>query len=178
MIAELARRAALEELDDAFAYVESWVRGGQTLVSLCEELKISYHMLNRWCSEQHEDAAARLQRAREAGAHALLEESLQIADDDTNDSKEKVARDKLRIDAREKLAAAWNQSFGPGKSGVTVNIGTLMLEALRQPMQRRVEQLETSPPPAALALAPARIIDQPANSTPDFEVLSADVPAT
>jgi hypothetical protein len=94
--------------------------------------------------EADEEFAARFARAREVGFDAIAEETLDIADDGTNDwverkrqdgsieevvNSEHIQRSKLRIETRLKLLAKWN----PKKYGdkQTVDVGNKEGETLR-----------------------------------------------
>lgn len=94
--------------------------------------------------EADEEFAARFARAREVGFDAIAEETLDIADDGTNDwverkrqdgsieevvNSEHIQRSKLRIETRLKLLAKWN----PKKYGdkQTVDVGNKEGETLK-----------------------------------------------
>jgi hypothetical protein len=106
--------------------------------------------------EADEELAARFARARDIGFDAIAEETLEIADDGTNDwterkrqdgstdtvlDSEHVQRSKLRIETRLKLLAKWS----PKKYGdkQTVEVGNKDGEALK---------VESNADNAALAL--------------------------
>lgn len=102
-----------------------------------------WHTVYYWMDKEPEFSGA-IARAREIGYDAIAEETLQIADDATNDYMERnggedapgyvlngehVQRSKLRIETRLKLLAKWS----PKKYGDRVNLehsGKVGLEAL------------------------------------------------
>jgi hypothetical protein len=68
----------------------------------------SVDTIQRW-EAQRPDFCGALSRAREAGAHALTARAIQIADTGVEgETSAQVARARLRVDARFRLAAAWN----------------------------------------------------------------------
>ncbi len=109
--------------------------------------------------EADEEFHRKVTLARARGCDALAEESLDIADDGSNDYMEKlmadgtmrrvidtehVQRSKLRIDTRLKLAAVWNHAEYGAKSSVDVS-GTLSLEALVLASLPKDEPLNVTP---------------------------------
>lgn len=97
---------------------------GETLRAICrDEGMPSWRTVYDWIDEFPE-FAARIERAREAGAEAIAQETFDIADDARNDWMEKfdqngqsqgyvlngehVQRSKLRIETRLKLLAKWH----------------------------------------------------------------------
>lgn len=148
LVAALERRTR-ETFEDADAppdlqathldYVCAWVEAGRTLRALAARISteagqdILPSMLSHYLRANFEGAGQRLEDAREIGAHAMLDETLEISDEDVL-SSEDAARARNRIGARQYVAGAWNQATrASGKGGVTVNIaaGELMLGALR-----------------------------------------------
>lgn len=93
------------------------VSNGQTVAQVCRDLDIARHQIYAWI-EADKDFASRMEAARAAGADAIADEALAIADDgtfDTIDGKfgpklnnEWVARSKLRVETRLKLLAKWH----------------------------------------------------------------------
>lgn len=104
---------------------------GRTWTQACAEVSraldrpVSAHVIGAWIRESDELTEARA-RAREACAEALAEGTLEIADDTDGD----VARDRLRVDVRQRLAAqldssrwAKDRSAAPaGPASVSVSI--------------------------------------------------------
>jgi len=52
---------------------------GQSLLSICNAMGLAYSTAKQW-ERDHPEHAANVARAREAGCHALADQSLQIAD--------------------------------------------------------------------------------------------------
>jgi len=137
MILELERRTLLEFPDEPEAtildYVVRWQSNGKTLSKLCLELEVSWELLKDTLNRKwgRDEVNARLSRAREDAAHRLADETLDIADAATDDN---VQAARLQVSTRQWVAERWNRELAPNKqAGIQINIGTLMLEALRQP---------------------------------------------
>lgn len=84
--------------------------------------------INVWI-DRKPDFSAAVARAREAGAWALVEVAKDIADACPVDSSAHVAKARLMVDTRFKLAAGWNPvAFGnrPGM-GLTVNADSISI---------------------------------------------------
>lgn len=108
------------EIEDA---ILSAIAEGIPLREICRREDMpSWRAVYDWL-EADEDFASRFARARELGYEALAEETLDIADDGTNDwverrmkdgstaivlNGEHVQRSRLRIDTRLKLLAKWS----------------------------------------------------------------------
>jgi AraC-like DNA-binding protein len=135
---ELERRTREEWPDELerthLDYVADWQANGKTLRSLCDQLAVSPNMLHTHLRDTYGVGTVRdvLARAREAGAHLFAEESIDIADAATEDDVQ-VAR--LQVSTRQWVAERWNPKELGGQKGANliVNVGSLMLEALRQP---------------------------------------------
>lgn len=149
LAAELELRARAEFPEDpsanALDYVARWQAGGNTLRKLCKELSVSAPMLSDYLRITYgaPETRAALSRAREYGAHQLVEQALEIADEATILDVQ-VAR--LRVQTNQWVAERWNAAemgTKPAGASLTVNIGSLMLDALRQPI----------PAPSAIASA-------------------------
>lgn len=88
--------------------------------------------VTRWLNASQE----RKQTLADSRAHAadgMAEDALEIADSSEDMTKEGIASAKLRIETRQWLAAVWNRDkYGKDRETVTINIGTLHLDALRQ----------------------------------------------
>lgn len=80
-----------------------WARiaDGETLQAIAQAWQIPVGRMVRWVLSDPDRTTA-YRQAQEAAAHALIAEVVGIADQDHDD----VARDKLRIDTRFKVAAA------------------------------------------------------------------------
>lgn len=103
---------------------------GQTVLSLCKEVGISPGRFYDWVNKSEERTAA-LARAREVGAHSLVEETAEIVDTATPDD---VAVAKLRAENRWKMAKAFNRAQYGDQQGPMVNIsfGDMALDSLRK----------------------------------------------
>lgn len=147
MIAELDRLTRAEfgsEPATHLDYAEFRVASGSTILQLAGELSavvgapIHREALSKYLAslERESDTEGTLARARARGAHAIAEHTLALADSATDET---VQATTLQIRTRQWLAERWNaaelgQLKGPS---VTVNINSLMLEALRQPVPTR-----------------------------------------
>ena len=146
--AELERRTRTEWPDEPERTQLEWVAqyqaGGGLLKTLADECKCSPAFLREYLRVKFGADAVRdaLRRAREEGAHSLVEEALIKADVATPENANAV---RLQVQTRQWVAERWNAAElgGQKQQGMTINIGTLMLEALRQP----------SPPVSGIAAA-------------------------
>jgi hypothetical protein len=92
---------------------------GRTLVQACEIVtresghEVSPGLMRYWCSKS-DHLGPMLDRARELCAEALAESTLAIADDG-----EDPARDRLRIDVRQRLAGQYDASRWAAKPAAT-----------------------------------------------------------
>ena len=133
-------------------FAELWVASGRTIQDLANVLTqrlfpaaegqppadvIYREALSKYLSSLERAATeGTLARARARGAHALAEASVSLADTATKDTASAVG---VQVRSRQWLAERWNAAeFGQQKVGVSVNIGTLMLDALRQPLPARI----------------------------------------
>ncbi len=153
MAAELRRRT-LERFDDPNAtvldYCADWVASGQTMAKLARELEVSHSLVMTFLRHEHGTDVVRdvMRDARETGAHVLAEQSIDIADAATPDDVQ-VAR--LRAGTRQWVAERWNARELASKSATTavqINVGALLLDALRQPIEslRAIESARTPEP--------------------------------
>jgi hypothetical protein len=94
----------IEELLDRLAK-------GETLTSVGKDTRMpSVRSVYSWV-ESDKDFAARFHDARAKGVHALVEETLQIADEPVaKDDSVAVANKRVRIDTRLRLAGKWLSS--------------------------------------------------------------------
>lgn len=172
MIAELSKRA-LEECGDAEAhleYVVDWVKGGKTLVELASDLSVSLHMrividgsifeditarmvTKHLNTKYPETAGAELAAARREGAHGMVAQAMQIADEVPAD-REQIAKAKLRVDTRLWAAERWNRDeLGKAPEvALQLNINALHLDAMR------VQRIPAKESAASIAGARAFII--------------------
>jgi hypothetical protein len=111
------------------------VADGHTLRSIALEVGCTRSIINEWLYHDKERAALYLHaRATAAACHA--ETALDIAD---NCSETGTSKARLQVETRQWLAGVYDrEQFGQQKPGVTVNIGHLHLDALRQ---RQVEKV-------------------------------------
>ena len=112
------------------AQVFHHIAGGMTVSKLCETLGLAQRTFYDWI-ERTPSRIETLTRARELAAHALADQTLEIADSAT---PEDVQVAKLRTDIRLKLAARHNRAyFGESQSPlVSIDLGSLALDALRR----------------------------------------------
>lgn len=142
MKAELERRTRAEFPDEPertwLDYVAACLADGQTFRALCRDMGVStpmvYDALNHAFGQENVRAA--FAKARELGAHQLAEEAIEISDEVMQTPAESQ-RASLRIRARQWTAERWNRAdMGQQKAaGATINIGTLMLQALQAPIE-------------------------------------------
>lgn len=143
-------------LDYAIAQIESGIpiAGIARTIATSTGLDIQRHVLSKYLHDSQSDADERLAKARPTMAHAMAEDALGIVDEKVYD-KIDVARNALRARTREGLAKMFNPEFNQNKQqGVTLNIGTLHLNALRSAPQA----VELSPH-ARVSLMPAIVAD-------------------
>lgn len=146
MVLELEQRTRLYFEDDEHTvldYVCAWQAGGNTLKRLAVEISedtkldppIDSGTIRRWLNRTYDrdELDERLAEARELGAHALVDAALDDAEEIDDTAAAKIVR--VRNDARHWTAERWNRrELGQSKPGVnvTLNVGTLHLDAMRQ----------------------------------------------
>lgn len=117
-------------------YIYGRVADGATLKQLAEELGISRPILSGWCNHTSRRDAYVSARREAALAHA--EEGLAIVDSAT---PETASAAKLRSDYRKYLAAKLDpRTWGDPKAAVTIDLGQLHLEAVKQIQAEQREQ--------------------------------------
>lgn len=144
VIDALTTRASevLSDIENAtpLDYVEHWQASGKTLNKLGEELKEDPEFIVRYLRRTYgrDVVDQRLSEARARGSHRLIDNALGIADKATPEDVN-VAR--LKVQTNQWTAEKWNrEEFGQAKhQGITLNIGTLHLDALRAPKPLPVE---------------------------------------
>ena len=127
--AELVKAVAAAGGEDALI---SRVESGETIAAIAGTLGVSRPMLSTYLN-RNADAKERITRAREASAHALVEEALAIADSATHDD-DRAKR--LQVSMRQWLAGKFNRErYGDGPMvAVSVQTENLLLSSLlRQP---------------------------------------------
>lgn len=136
-----ARYAMLDANAD---YIMELLEEGQSLktisVRLTDKLEepISHAMVGKWCQQAENEQ--RVTRARAIAADSRAESVLDRSDTLVRDvalgikGKEDIAAARLANDADQWIAGVWNrQRYGQqNAASVTVNIGQLHMEALRQ----------------------------------------------
>lgn len=111
------------------------VANGETIRSIAVDVGCSRSMLTEWLHNDAERRALYL-RARATSADALAESALDIADASSETGTSKA---RLQVETRQWLAGVYDrEQYGQQKPGVTVNIGQLHLDALRQRQAEKV----------------------------------------
>lgn len=137
-------RAMLATIHDAggIDHVLRRVADGETLTGIARSMGLSRSMLSDWLNDTPERAES-LRRARATSASALAEQALELAD--TNACAEH-GKTRLQIEMRRWLAGRYSpDEYADQKAAaVTVNVGSLHLDALRNSLipnglQNRVE---------------------------------------
>lgn len=126
------------------------IGAGDSLGSIAEA-----HGVGRWALTTWLEDPARVdlyKRARVRAASALAEKTIEIADnaaagtDGDAPAESDVARDKLRIQARQWLSSRWDrETYGDrANTSVVVNMATLHIDALRRagPVAPEVKVIE------------------------------------
>lgn len=151
MIAELTRRTLSyfeDESHNAFDYVLAWTHEGYTMTALAADItkglnggnmlgpmQITRNMLMTYMRELVgvERVDNELRGARREGAHGLVESGIQTLDSGSNE-RDAANANKLRLEARERLAATWNRAEFARNAGVQVNVSfaSQHLNALRK----------------------------------------------
>ena len=121
-------------------YVFAAVADGMTITAIAEELGIYRQWLSWWVNRP--ERKARYLAARRLGAEAHVEAGLKIVDEATPESAHLA---KIRSDYRKWLAAKTDPAtWGQQDGGVTINLGDLHLQAVKQlGSVRRVIEHET-----------------------------------
>lgn len=138
MMSTLADLAAADGLTPA-EYIHDFIASGRTMTDLAEHLGVSREYASRNLNA-FPDIRAALSGARLAGADALAEQSLRMADDLAvrMDRGEDVKNERIGLlreqnSVRKWLAAVANpEKYGRNDNQVTINIGDLHLDALRK----------------------------------------------
>ena len=142
-------RALLRGSPDMGASVLERIALGQAVARVASDMGVTVMALHEWLDDPAR--AETVRRARKAGAAALAEQTLAIAEGElptvhpvTGEPVLDPSRDKLRIQARQWIAerrdrAAW----GAAKEGLTINVAALHLDALRaRPATLQADQAE------------------------------------
>ena len=125
-------------LPDGPTFVEDWLAGNRSMTELAVLIGRSREYVSRTLHDD-EDYRAAIDRGMRRRADALAEEGLKLVDDLAEEAKGAELRDRigvtrLQVNQRNFLAAALNrEKFGSsGGGGVTINMGSLHLDALRK----------------------------------------------
>jgi hypothetical protein len=134
--------SALGEEASALDYAVEWIASGKSVQALADSLaaelqtSVSRPLVSSILHSAASDATARLDAARREGAHALADEMTHIADT-AEATAGGAAKARVQIGTRQWLA----ERFAPDRFGqkanavqLNVSIGSLMLDALRQPI--------------------------------------------
>jgi hypothetical protein len=140
LLATLRGRAQQEFGDGSseLDYVLHWLRDGGTILSLAARLQnemgesVSRSFLSGSVHRLSRDAKDQIEAARRDGAHALIEQTITIADQ-TPPTANDAHKAKLAIGVRQWMAERYNrEDFGNARPDVVISLGTLHLDALRQ----------------------------------------------
>ena len=121
-----------------------------TIKDVAASAGVGITALLRWIDADTDRTAAYI-RARAAKASILADETILIADNGAAESAADPARDKLRIQARQWLAARWDrQQYGDRQdSTVSINVQSLHLDAFRRRSPPADEPLHIDVSPSA-----------------------------
>jgi hypothetical protein len=142
LLAALYRRAGAELGEGAtpLDYICDAIAGGSNFFKLAASLEeemgepISRGFVSNVANNFSSDARARLDAARAEGAGALVDKALNIAEEAPTDAGG-VQRAKLEIGMLQWTAERHNRAqYGSAKPELTINLGMLHLDALRQPL--------------------------------------------
>ena len=118
--------AMLEDIDSDI--VLSMFEVGKSKADICRELGIGRRGLDKWIDEN--DYEPIITRARVEAASLLASQTLEIADTISDDNPSKPMH---QIRTRQWLAERWDaKTYGVKQAAVSINIGNLRLDALRQ----------------------------------------------
>jgi terminase small subunit-like protein len=115
-------------------YCADWQANGQLLRTLATQLDCSPSMLSEYLRINFGAPRVRdvMSRAREEAAHQLAEQSIEVVD---GASANEAGLASAQARSRQWLAQSWNrEDYGTKGASVTINVGSLMLDALRQPL--------------------------------------------
>ena len=174
----LAEAASAAGFPTAEEYFFARVANGERITAICKDLKVSRDLLYDWIRNDDRRQVA-LREARKVSADALADQALDIVDN-ANPETIGVAREQARY--RQWLAQSFHRELyapnAPGSPGLTINVGTLHLEALRAiqtpavPAVIEPAQLVASEPDDGSAVAdgtdcPRDTTDAPPASSPE-----------
>lgn len=124
-------------------------------VRLTDKLEepISHAMVGRWCQRAENEQRVIQARARAADnrAESVIDRSTELVRDVALGLKgrDDIAAARLANDADQWIAGVWNRArYGQQQASVTVNVGSLLLEAMRPaveaPKPSELEQFDVS----------------------------------
>lgn len=117
-------------LIDQFCYR---VAEGETPKEICDSWRLPYGLFSKWIAED-ETRKARYETALELRADAIAHESIQIAD-----AAEDVAKAKLQVDTRTKMAGKWDRKrYGEAQD----NVGAALIGGLASAIIEAHKRLE------------------------------------
>lgn len=112
---------------DVLTFICAQVASGVSLKVLSEHYVVDYGLLWAWLTDETE-RLERYELAQRGVAEYYVSEAPEIADDVEGD----VARDKLRIDTRFRVAKSWNKARYGETPGLAINVGANSLVAILQ----------------------------------------------
>mgnify|MGYP000306530944 CR=1 FL=1 len=132
-MAEIASRETDDEVTSA-QFVWQWVADGGTVSTLAEELGLARAFVSRKLNGVDEFRQA-LDEGRRVRADAMADEALEIADNlvgpDLTTTHVAAAREQINV--RKWMTGVYDAArFAPKGDVITVNVGDLHLDALRQ----------------------------------------------
>jgi len=188
MVLELEQRTRLHFEDTEHTvldYVCEWHASGKTMRALAAEITddtglepplegraIQSYLFRAFDKREVQD---RIADAREIGAHVMVEMALDDAETLTDKDQAPIVR--VRNDARFWTAARYNKrELGDQKNiGVTINVQTLHLDALRQRNAERVKAQALESDAHARSLAESAAVPAIAGAIDiEYEVVSDD----
>ncbi len=151
---------ALEQLG-GLDWVLERISDGDTMIEVSETLTrhamtpITRSMVDRWVNAQPE-GATRIAGAREASALALVERASVMVHRELGD-KDDVPVARLRMEEMHKRAGWFDRQFSQHRGGaeVTINIGTVHLDALRTRSRERTALAQQG----SITLAIPQVVD-------------------
>ena len=132
-MAKIAAREANEEISGS-DFIFQWVADGGTVATLAKELDLDRSFVSRKLNA-NDDFRRALSEGRKVRADAMADEALEIADNlvgpDLTTTHVAAAREQIGV--RKWMTGVYDAArFQPKGDVVTVNIGDLHLQALRQ----------------------------------------------
>ena len=155
VIAALQARAIATLGEDATAldYVEDAIASGATILEIAKSLEtdlgrpVSRQTVSLTVRGLAPDAPARIDAAQRVGASAHVEESIIIADE-AAPTAGAAAQARVRVAARQWMGERRDPDSFKATPSVQVNLGGLMIDALRQPAPSRPESNPETAAPA------------------------------